>query len=300
MNKINPPYTYRSPSPAPPPRRQPKLFMKFMMVAGAIGIAVLGFHLLMPGKSSAQSQSQATQITAGQQQALSTMDTQINDVLSVNKGVDISVTVTDLRTGQSRSYGPAVSYEAASVAKLITAADLLHQTESGQQKLSETLEDGNTAGHDLRQMIVMSDNNAWQSLTDQLTLDDLGTYSQSIGINDYDLNNNTLQTGDIAMLLQKLYDGTLLNKTSTRLLLSYMKIANENGFITPAVPKDVTVYHKAGVLEDRIHDAAIIADPSNPVALVIFTNGHGAGNDGARTQAIQAITKAVLTAYNIK
>ena len=272
--------------------------MKTLAIIIALIVGVLGLHFLLPGKSSAQSQSSRS--AAISPQALSTMGTQINNVLGANQAVDISVTVTNLKTGQSESYGPAVAYEAASVAKLITAADLLHQTENGQQKLAETLEDGNSASYDLRQMVVMSDNSAWQSLTDQLTLDNLGAYSQSIGINDYDLNDNTLQSADIARLLQKLYNGTLLNNADTKLLLDYMKIANENGFIPPVVPQGVTVYHKAGVLDDRIHDAAIIADPNRPVSVVIFTNGHGIGDDAARTAAIQAITKAVLAAYDIK
>jgi beta-lactamase class A len=271
--------------------------MKTLAIIIVLIVGVLGLHCLLPGKSSAQSRS--GQPAAVSQQALSTMGTRINNVLGANQAVDISVTVTNLKTGQSESYGPAVAYEAASVAKLITAADLLHQTESGQQKLAETLEDSNSASYDLRQMIVVSDNTAWQSLTDQLTLDGLGTYSQSIGINDYDLDDNTLQTADIALLLQKLYDGTLLNKADTKLLLGYMEVANENSFIPPAVPPGITVYHKAGVLDDRIHDAAIIADPNHPVSIVIFTNGHGTGDDAARTAAIQAITKAVLAAYGI-
>ena len=282
-------------------RRRPKRARRYALLVAVAVVALLGAHFFVPHKGSAQSRvERPARTAAAQQEALTEMNNQINTVVVSQPGVDISVTVTNLRTKQSQSYGPAVPYEAASVAKLITAADFLHQTESGQQNPNEKLEDGNTAAYDLKQMVVVSDNNAWQSLTDQLTLDNLGTYSSSIGINDYDLNNNTLETSDIALLLQKLYDGQLLDKTSTNLLLGYMKIANEAGFIPPAVPRGVPVYHKAGVLEDRIHDAAIIDDPRSPVALVIFTNGHGTYDTATRTQAIQSITKAVLAGYDIK
>ncbi|HVV25941.1 MAG TPA: serine hydrolase [Candidatus Saccharimonadales bacterium] len=285
--------------PAPSRRRRSRQLGRYLWLIGLIVLAVLSIHLLHSrGKSSAAPR--PAQTAAQRRRALAALNTQINGILAANPGVDISVTVTDIHSDQSQSYGPAVPYEAASVAKLITAADYLHQVEAGTQSLQTELEDGNTAAYDLKQMIVVSDNNAWQSLTDQLTLDSLGNYAASIGINDYDLNDNTLQTSDIALLLQKLYTHQLLNTANTNLLLGYMKIANEAGFIVPAVPKDVTVYHKAGILDDRIHDAAIIADPVTPLALVIFTNGHGAGNDAARTAAIQSITKDVLAAYDIK
>jgi beta-lactamase class A len=286
--------------PAPPRRRRSKPLGRYALVAVLAVLAILSIHILHPHKSSAESVAHSIQTAAQRQQALAGLGSQMNSILSANQGVDISVTVTDIRSGQSQSYGPAVSYEAASVAKLITAADYLHQVEAGTQSLLTELEDGNTASYDLKQMIVMSDNNAWQSLNDQLTLDNLGSYAQSIGINDYNLNANTLRTTDIALLLQKLYSHQLLDKSDTSLLLGNMKIANEAGFIVPAVPKDVPVYHKAGILDDRIHDAAIIADPATPIALVIFTNGHGTGDDTARSQAIQSITKDVLAAYDIK
>lgn len=287
----------RAPRPAKRRRYLPGLFALLIIAAGA----AFAWHLAAPHKSAAESRSSVKPASeAEQQQAISAMGNNINAVLASQSGVDISVTVTNLRTSQTQSYGPAVPYEAASVAKLITAADYLHGVEAGQQSLQTQLEDGHTASYDLRQMIVVSDNNAWQSLTDQLGLAQLGAYAGSVGISDYNLNDNTLETSDIARLLQKLYDGQLLNKNHTNLLLGYMKIANEAGFIPPAVPKDVPVYHKAGVLEDRIHDAAIIDAPNNPVALVIFTNGHGTYDTAARTQAIQSITKAVLAAYDIR
>jgi beta-lactamase class A len=298
ITTMNPVNSYQPSSPRPAKHRRFRTLFRFVLVAGVVvaGIAAAP-HLFYPKKGSAQV---ASRTPAEQQQAIAAMGSQINSVLSQNQGVDISVTVTNLKNGQSQSYGPVVPYEAASVAKLITATDFLHQVENGQESLNEHLEDGNTASYDLRQMIVMSDNNAWQSLNDELTLTNLGQYASSIGIADYNLSDNTLETNDIALLLQKLYGNKLLGKSDTNLLLGYMKIANEAGFIVPAVPKGVTVYHKAGVLDDRIHDAAIIADPNNPVALVIFTNGHGAGDDSARTAAIQSITKDVLTAYDIK
>lgn len=267
-----------------------------------LGLGLVGLHTLLPRHTSAAQHSSppvVRVVTPISQTALTTMDNDINGILAANPGIDVSVSVLDLTTNTSRSYGPSVSYEAASVAKLITAVAYAQGVERGTQSWSTTLEDGNSARDDYQNMVVNSDNNAWQSLNDQLGLDSLGTTAQAIGITDYDLSANTLTTSDIALLLQKLYHGQLLSSADTKLLLGYMKIANEADFIPPAVPSGVTVYHKAGLLDDRVHDAAIIDNGVHPIVLVIFTNGHGTYDFPGRTTIIQSITKAALTAYDI-
>jgi beta-lactamase class A len=278
-----------------------------MLFSVVVVCATIGLHFfILPHKLSAQSKSSTQTTTAPtvvtppvSAAAIQTMSSKITSLISAAPTVDTTVTLTDLDTNKSYNFGPAVPYVAASIGKLVTAAAYLHGVETGSQSLQTTLDSGNSASTDMRQMIVNSDNTSWQALNDQLGTTALGNYAVSIGITDYDLDNNTLTTTDIAGLLQKLYDGTLLNKTDTSLLLSYMKIANEAYYIVPVIPKDVTVYHKAGLLDDRIHDAAIIDNGKHRLVLVIFTNGHGTYDDTARTTLIQSITKAVLAAYTI-
>ena len=295
-------YPYRQPvkhrrQPVRTHRGRRMVLLVALLIAGIFGV-----HSLLPRHTSAAEHASkpAASVVPVSDTALTTMDGSVNSILTANPSIDVSVTVLDLNTGTSRSYGPAVAYEAASVAKLITAVAYAQQVEAGQQSWSTTLEDGNTARVDYYNMVVNSDNTAWQSLNDQLGLDSLATTAQGIGITDYDLSANSLTTTDIALLLQKLYHGQLLNHADTALLLGDMKIANEADYIPPVVPAGVTVYHKAGLLDDRVHDAAIIDNGVHPIVLVIFTNGHGTYDFPGRTTIIQDITKAALTAYDIR
>lgn len=297
--------TNTSPLPTRQPRRQqpePKTSHKKLWLILVVALVMLlGSRVFHPQKSAAEVQTpKVTRSTAQQQADMAAMSTAVNTVLSNNPTVDISATVIDVNSGKTQNYGPDVAYEAASVAKLVTASELLHAVESGKERLSTKLDDGNSASVDLQKMVVKSDNAAWQSLTDKMGLTALQAYAQSIGITDYNLANNSLTTKDIALLLQKLYAGKLLNKAHTTTLLNYMAKANEADLIPPVIPNGVSVYHKAGLLDDRVHDAAIIDNGTSPIIVVVFTNGHGTYSFPARTEAIQTITKAALRGYDIR
>ncbi|MGH7241625.1 MAG: serine hydrolase [Candidatus Saccharimonadales bacterium] len=231
--------------------------------------------------------------------SLAAMATNVNHILTTNSTVDISVTALDLKTGKTYNYGPSVVYEAASEGKLVAAICYTKQVEQGTYSWSTTLEDGSSAKSDMEKMIVNSDDTAWQSFIDLLTNDTLNSCAQDLGITDYDANANTLSSSDVALLLQKLYEHNATNNSDRALLLGYLKIANYREYIIPALPSDVTSYHKTGLLDDRIHDAAIIDNGSNPIVLVIMTNGHGTYDFTDRTTAIQQITKAVLAGFKI-
>lgn len=222
------------------------------------------------------------------------LDSQIHQLIAANSGVDISVSVID-PSGQQKHYGEAAGYQAASTAKIITATYFLHEVEQGQQRLDETI-DGQSAQSLLQAMVVQSDDDAWVDLNDTLGHNELAGYVSSLGITDYNAGDNVLSSDDIARVLQKLQSGSLLNAAHTNLLRSYMRQANYRSFIVAAAPTGYTVYHKAGEVDDEVHDAAIITHGKQSLILVIFTNGHGTYDWDARTRLIQNITTDVLRA----
>jgi beta-lactamase class A len=222
----------------------------------------------------------------------------VNEVINSNPDMSIAVSIVDLNTGSQQNYGLQNPFEAASTGKLITAADFLHHVEEGDDSLTETV-NGNTAKYGLQQMIVLSDDNAWAAFNDSLGHDDLQSYADSIGLKDYDASTNTMPARDVAILLQKLYQKILLNASDTQLLLSYMAKANLNGYIGPVVPSDVRFYHKTGLLDDRVHDAAIIDNGKRPIVLVIFTREYNDQDYAGRALIMQRITKSVLQTYSI-
>jgi beta-lactamase class A len=227
---------------------------------------------------------------------LSAMGNTINNIISQNSGIDISVSLIDLNSNQTEHYGTSEAFTAASTTKVITAAYFLQQVEAGKQSLTETI-NGSTAQYELQQMIVVSDDNAWAALNNALGYSQLQSYANSIGLSSFQAVPNTVTSDDMAHIMDRLYEGNLLNPTYTQLLLSYLKEANYREYIVPAVPAGDTIYHKIGLYEDNVNDEAIITSSSKAFVIVIFTNGNGAYNWPGRAVTMQQITKAVLPVF---
>src|SRR5579862_2750335 len=283
-------------------RKRPSKLRRSLSFLAVVAIFFFGYHLLRVFNTHQHILS-ADRVSASAPLALSTcqttqMSTQINSVIQANPAMDIGVAIEDLNNGKSYHYGLSDPFIAASVGKLITATLFLHEVENGQQTMNQTLSYG-TARYELQQMIEQSDNTAWQDLNTLLTHDTLQAYATQIGLTDYDPAQNTLTVDDIALLLGKLYKNELLNTADTNLLLSYMHDANFDSYIPASVPAGVKVYHKAGWLDDRVHDAAIIDNGKHPYVLVIFTKEDD-GSDYNATEGHQifaAITTATVQAF---
>jgi beta-lactamase class A len=217
-------------------------------------------------------------------------------IINNNPQIDFDVSVVDLSNNKQTHFGEDSPMDVASVGKIITAVYFMKQVEAGNEKLSETI-NGSTAQYELQQMIVVSDDDAWGALNSELGYQGLQSYANSLGISDYSAVNNTLTSGDIAEVLTKLYEGKLLDQTDTQLILGYMKQANYRGYIVPAVPSSDTIYHKIGLLNDIVNDAAIITNGKQSFVLVIFTNGNGVYNWPARAVDMQQIATSAINAY---
>jgi beta-lactamase class A len=228
--------------------------------------------------------------------ALNTMAQSINGVITQNSDIQWSVNLINLNNGQAEHYGTNDTFQAASTAKLIAAVDWLHQVEIGQQTMSETV-GPDTAANDIDQMITVSNDPDWKAIEATLGYNNLQSYATGLGLVDYEAYNNSLTSGDIALILQKIWNGSVLNQADSQLILSYMKEANYRQYIVPAIPSEDTIYHKIGFYEDYLNDAAIVTHGNQAFAIVIFTNGNGLGNWPGRATLMQDITKAALQYY---
>jgi len=295
-------YNYHSPVQARrlPVTRRSTRHRKTPLVIVAGLLLLFGAHTLSSHHAAAHDLSvapaQAQQVTL-QHQRLVALDNQLRQLIADNPQLDISISVGPANsTGGLQHYGVADSFDAASTAKLLTAADYLHHVERGQASLTQTIQ-GEKASQWLQAMIVHSDDTAWAALNDYLTHNDLANYAVSVGFTQYNVADNLLPSSDIAGLLQKLYSHKLLNTANTALLLGNMKQANFRDYIVHAVPSDYAVYHKVGINNDDVHDAAIISHDSQAIVLVIYTNGHGTYNWDNRAQLMQTITSDAVKAY---
>ncbi len=267
------------------------LFFASLLIGG--GYSAVQHHAAAQSASRARAHAAAE---AARRSRISSFSSQVNAILQANPAITFSVTAIDMATGAEQHTGSSDSFDAASTGKLLTAAAFFHEVEQGQLSLQQTI-DGQTAQTLLQQMITVSDDTAWLELNDTIGHDELAAYARSIGIADYDADSNLLGSSDVALVLQKLWAGALMNASDQKLLLGWMQQANYRDFIVPAVPSADTVYHKAGEDEDNVHDAAIITNGDHTIALVIFSNGNGTYQWESRAALFQQITAAAIKDY---
>ena len=227
-----------------------------------------------------------------------TLDTQINAIIAANSQYQIGVALVDLSQGAASAdvheYGVQEKFVAASTAKVLAAAAYYHLVETGAASLDDPLGDY-TAGFQLREMIQQSDNDSWSLIMDAVGHEELTDYAASLGVS-YDPEINTLTPAEMATIVSGLYSGSLLNAGDTAQLLSYMQDTNYETLIPAAVPEGITVFHKYGLLEDELHDAAVLAQGNTAYALVIYTKGQDLSDVPERTEVIHQLTQAVAGA----
>ena len=223
---------------------------------------------------------------------------QLDAIIAANSQYQIGVALVDLSQGagpaEAHEYGIQEKFVAASTAKVLAAEAYYHLVETGPASLDAPL--GNyTAGFQLREMIQQSDNDSWSLIMDAVGHEELTEYAATLGVS-YDPETNTLTPAEMATIVSRLYSGSLLNPADTAQLLSYMQDTNYETLIPAAVPDGITVFHKYGLLDDELHDAAVLARGGTAYALVIYTKGQDLSDVPERTEVIHQLTQAVTGA----
>lgn len=219
------------------------------------------------------------------------LDAEVNGIIGANSGYQIGVALLDVSSGEVHEYGVQDPFVAASTAKVLAAAAYYHLVESGAASLDDRL-GAYDAGFQLREMIQQSDNDSWSLVMDAVGHGELQDYAASLGVS-YAPESNTLTAADMAGILAKLYSGSLLDGEHTAQLLSYMQGTNYESLIPAAVPDGIEVFHKYGLLDDELHDAAVLAQDGSAYALVIYTKGASLADVPERTEVIHQLTAAV-------
>ncbi len=264
-----------------------------IFLVAALVTAVFFFLQLAPQRSAAVKTDAAAPASAASGSAGSTggLDAVINGVLADNSQYQVGIALLDPESGSLHSYGVDEPFEAASTAKVLTAVSYYKLVEAGQASLDDSMGEY-TAGFQIREMIQDSDNDSWSLLVNAVGLSALREDAAAMGVA-YNSAENTLTPAGMAQILANLYSGKLLNQEHTQQLLSYMQNTNDEDLIPAALPAGVAVFHKYGLLDGELHDAAILATPTHSVVLVIYTKGADITDVPERTAMIHEITAAV-------
>jgi beta-lactamase class A len=268
-------------------------------------LAVAGGQMLQIGQrafglASVHASASSSETVAAQKPAvtLSTAVADMNQAITANSGagVEVAATLIDLDNNKEYDAGETgVVFRAASTTKVLAAIDYLHEVELGQATLTQTI-DGVSAQQAIKQMIEVSDNDAWAGINDFLGTDQQA-YAASLGLSSYDFDTNTITASDEAKLLAQLYQGKLLTTAHQALLYSYLANTDSTDLIPAALPANATVYNKYGELDGNLHDAAIVSYGGHHFVLVIYTKNDDDSVDDydSRVTLIHAITTAAFT-----
>lgn len=217
---------------------------------------------------------------------------QIKNITAKSPDTEFSISIIDLSSNIQFGINDDISQHAASVSKVLTAAYLLKQTEEGKYKLSDPLGAYNIE-FQLKQMVNQSNNNSWDLIDNLVGFTAQEQYAHSIGLTSVDIGNNKMSSKDAASLLSKIYKGEILNEQSKKRLFSYMQNTETENLISPAIPKDVTFYHKTGLFEGEVHDAVIVDLTSYPYVISVFSVNTLVPNYESRGKIMQEIAIAV-------
>jgi beta-lactamase class A len=218
----------------------------------------------------------------------------IESVLRDNPDYRIGLAMADISGDAAMTYGDQEAYNAASTAKIITAAAFYDMVENGDASLDDPL--GNyDAAFQLEAMVKQSNNDSWLLLMDVVGYPQLTDYAASIGVA-YDPEENLLTPAEMALVLKQLYAGDLLNPDNTAQLLSYMQDTNNEELIPAGSQSGIEVFHKYGEFNGELHDAAVLAYRGSSFVLVIYTENPDGAEEPGQAEAIRKLTSLVEAA----
>ena len=183
------------------------------------------------------------------------------------------------------------SYSSASIIKLFVMASVYNEIESENVKINKTISDR------IKLMITQSDNYASNYLVRTIgggnylngfnreneytkSLGCTGTQHMTLfsGYGDYvSYGRNLVSPVDCGILLEKIYDGTLVNKKYSKKMLSMLKNQQRRNKIPMGLPKDVECANKTGETSNVESDVAIVYSPKCDYIICVITNGSSTG-----------------------
>lgn len=226
--------------------------------------------------------------------------------------VDVSMLIKNPDTGQVLfSHQAELCVPSASVIKILILVEAFAQLEkgvytSGQQlpvhpheavDFSYIKELGLTSCSYyelMRQMTVTSDNTATNVLINRLGFERINRWSQILGLRSTRLRRhmmdrdavsrgmeNTTSCADCAVLLERIYQGSILTKRSCEEMLRILLQQRDTSCLVRYIFDEIPVAHKTGNLDCVCHDCGIFYTRKGHYIVCVMTSGSQAGILGA-------------------
>ncbi len=220
----------------------------------------------------------------------------VNQFVAANPG-SWGIVVKDLSNGATATYQPTAQMESASLYKLFVARYIYQRIDLGQ--LSYTQPAGGGSGRDIEQcltiMINISDNTCGRALGAILGWGDENQALQQEGYSQTDLATpQQTDAQDVATLLERLYDGTLVSADSSQRFMNLLKDQQVNNRLPVGLPSGTVIAHKTGDLDGYTHDAGIVYGPKTNYLIVVMS---GPWNDPSVAPAMFANLSQHMWSY---
>ncbi len=204
-----------------------------------------------------------------------------------------SVFVKDLRGGFAMGINENVIYTAASLYKVPVIAALYSEAQKGTIDLDnritlqqKDIQDFGTGSirydppgsiYSLKTlaklMISQSDNTAGFMLGQQIVgYTRIGQYLASWGMTQTDMANNKTSNSDMAIIFEKIFNGSITNQAQTLEMLSFFKDTDFETRLPALLPAGTTVYHKIGNETAVVHDVGIVTQGNTAYYIGILSS----------------------------
>jgi len=157
----------------------------------------------------------------------------------------------------------------------------------------------------LEKMIIYSDNDAYNTLSQNLTNDEILKVYKDLDIDISKAftnpNGNIITVKDYASFYRILFNASYLNQEMSEKALAMLSQTKYKDALVSGVPQNIAVAHKFGERkfldtgETQFHDCGIVYIPNKPYLLCVMTRG---GDLQKSSQAIKNISQQVYQTLN--
>lgn len=274
-------------------KRHNKIHLVIMaIIFVSVGIAAaITFNTVMADRQAAEIAKQEQAKIAAEEVAAAAILAESNvklaeivDNLSESYGTKVGAVVIDLSNGATATANAGQQFVSASIYKLFVAYGIYKEIDTGSISLDDIINSNGTyrtVEACLNLMITISDNECGYSLGKLYgwsNLDSLiasNKYSGTV-LDNYDSDGNLTTdkhttASDVALLLQRLYNGELLSEDSTNSFLTLLKANELNDWLPSGLPDGTIIAHKTGALYGYVHDAGIIYGTNKDTIVLLLT-----------------------------